>query len=161
MNSKLIPLLNRLAHPFVKFILRTPFHSLLSDTMLLLTVTGRRSGKQYTFPVNYMRDGDTLVVISWADRTWWKNVYGGADVSVRFAGQWLRAHAESFVQPEAIAEGIAMLSRRVPAFQQRFGSATTPENEQLTQLAQKGVFVLLTDITPATAEQPALASTAR
>jgi deazaflavin-dependent oxidoreductase (nitroreductase family) len=48
--------------------------------ILLITVTGRKSRRAISTPVNYARDGETLLVISKTDRTWWKNVRGGAKV---------------------------------------------------------------------------------
>ena len=32
--------------------------------VLLLSTTGRRTGKERTWPVGYMRDGDTYVIIA-------------------------------------------------------------------------------------------------
>jgi len=37
---------------------------LVDNDMLLLTTTGRKSGKQRTVPLLYLRDGDALVVIA-------------------------------------------------------------------------------------------------
>jgi deazaflavin-dependent oxidoreductase (nitroreductase family) len=66
---------------FVTFILRTPLHVFLGNTMLI-TVTGRKTGQKYSTPVGFYREGDTLWVISSRDRTWWRNVKNGANVSL-------------------------------------------------------------------------------
>src|SRR6185295_20299584 len=47
--------------------------------ILLLTTTGRKSGKRYTTPLLYLADGDNLVVIasnggSDRDPDWWRNL---------------------------------------------------------------------------------------
>jgi len=42
------------------------------DALALLS--GR---KRYTFPVSYIPDGETLLVISQKDRIWWKNLRKG------------------------------------------------------------------------------------
>lgn len=70
----------KLANPFVRLLLRSPLHGLLSDTLLLLTYTGRKSGKRYTIPVGYDRDGDVVTVFTY--HAWWKNLRGGAPVQV-------------------------------------------------------------------------------
>ena len=73
--------------------LRSPDHAAHSHRDLLITVTGRKSGKQYTIPLNYRRTPDgTLVVCTEGD--WWRNLEGGADVTVLVAGETLRARAE-------------------------------------------------------------------
>jgi len=43
----------------------------MSKRPVLLTYTGRKSGKAYTTPVNYLRDGDTLLVVSSCEHAWW------------------------------------------------------------------------------------------
>jgi hypothetical protein len=64
----------------VRLLLRSPFHFLLSDQLMLLTYRGRRSGKRYTHPVAYARSGDIVTVFTY--RSWWKNVRGGAPVAM-------------------------------------------------------------------------------
>jgi hypothetical protein len=49
---------------FVRLLLRSPFHGWLSDNVLLLTYTGRKSGKRYTIPVAYGRVGDVVTGLS-------------------------------------------------------------------------------------------------
>ena len=60
---------------------------------MLLRFTGRNSGKVYTPPVGYVREGDSVVVVTSPTYSWWKNIRDGADVEVRLDGAWRRAHA--------------------------------------------------------------------
>lgn len=64
---------NRTANPVIKGLLRSPFHRLASGNLALITVTGRHSGREYTFPVGYTeRDGRVLIGVGWPERkTWW------------------------------------------------------------------------------------------
>jgi F420H(2)-dependent quinone reductase len=52
------------ANVFVRLVLRSPLHFMLSDNVLLLTYTGRRSGKRYTNPVSYSRAGDVVTIFT-------------------------------------------------------------------------------------------------
>src|SRR5207249_2811443 len=90
---------NHTANRVVKGILASPAHRMLSDRMLILTVTGRRTGKRRTFPVAYQQDGDTLTLhVDWPERkVWWRNLIGGAlvvaglgEVELALAGQFAR-----------------------------------------------------------------------
>jgi hypothetical protein len=54
--------LNRTGNPLIALILRSPLHPLVSRRLALITVTGRRSGRTYTFPLGYEQDGDTVTV---------------------------------------------------------------------------------------------------
>ncbi len=76
----------------------------MSSRYLLITFTGRRSGKQYTTPVAYLGEGDTIILTT--DSPWWKNLRGGAPVRLRVKGQDLTGTAEAVTDEEAIAEAL-------------------------------------------------------
>ncbi|MGB3635445.1 MAG: nitroreductase/quinone reductase family protein [Rubrobacteraceae bacterium] len=97
----------RSINPFVSDTLRSPFHRLLSGGVMLLTFTGRKTGKQYTFPVNYAREGDTLTVFS--SKSWWKNLRGGGRVAVRLQGRGRTARAEVIRDRAAVLEAVERL----------------------------------------------------
>ena len=65
---------------------------------LLLTTTGRKSGDRRDVAVNYMRDGDSYVVVaSYAgedrDPAWWLNLKSDPDAEVTLAGKHARVRA--------------------------------------------------------------------
>ena len=51
-----------LINSLVTAILRSPWHGMRSNRLLLLTFTGRKSGKEFTTPIRYEQDGETLLV---------------------------------------------------------------------------------------------------
>ncbi|MFH1186284.1 MAG: nitroreductase/quinone reductase family protein, partial [Chloroflexota bacterium] len=81
------------ANDFVKLILRSPLHGLAGNTMLI-TISGRKSGKPITIPVNYCRNGNTLWVLSTRTRKWWRNITPGSRVQVHLHGRELVGTAE-------------------------------------------------------------------
>jgi F420H(2)-dependent quinone reductase len=83
-----LAVLNRVVNPFVRAVLRSPAHVLLSGRLALLTVTGRRSGRAFTFPVGYHRDGErvTIDVGSPERKRWWRNLSDPAPVEIRLEG---------------------------------------------------------------------------
>lgn len=103
------------------WILRSPLHGLLSKSTLLLTVTGRKSGKKYTLPVNYVRDGETLWVTSQRDRTWWRNLLGGAPLEVVLAGKTWPAYGEALVEEPAVIAGLRQYLGKAPQAARYFG----------------------------------------
>lgn len=44
---------------FMAWVLRSPFHGMLSNGMMLITVTGRKTGKTYITPVGYYVEANT------------------------------------------------------------------------------------------------------
>lgn len=91
-------------NPVMKLILRSPLHGLVSDYLLLLTFHGRKSGKQYTIPLGYARQGETILLFT--NYSWWKNLRGGAPVQVRLKGKTLSGHAEAVKDPQAVARAV-------------------------------------------------------
>ena len=54
-------MLFRVVNVPMRRILGLPFRTPLSNYLMLLYLTGRRTGKSYRQPVSYVRDGDTLL----------------------------------------------------------------------------------------------------
>lgn len=88
---------NRTANPAIKLLLRSPLHPVLSGGLTLITVTGRRSGRKFTFPVSYSRPSPDRVKIEvgWPGRKkWWRNLRGeGGLVGLRLRGKERTGHA--------------------------------------------------------------------
>ena len=95
------PILNKT----MKFLLRSPMHRVISKYLLLFTFTGRKSGKSYTTPVSYMQQDGYVTILTHAN--WWKNLCGGAPVSLRLRGRELQGMAELVVEDkEAVAAAL-------------------------------------------------------
>lgn len=84
--------------------------------MILLTVTGRKGGKAIATPINYLRDGHTLWVISWRDRTWWRNLRGSALVNVLLAGKAVQGCGQVIEEPKAVAQSLFACYQKVPKY---------------------------------------------
>ena len=78
-------------------VLRSPLHWLMSRSLLVLSYTGRRSGKAYAVPLQYIDVRGTLHV--WAgspgEKTWWRNFEQPAVVDLRVRGREIVAKAEA------------------------------------------------------------------
>ena len=93
-----------IGNPMLKWLLRSPWHATASHEVLLITVIGRKTGKQYTTPVNYVRDGDVLSVLSHVHRTWWRNLRGGAPVKIVLQGKTIKTMATAYEDPKEVIE---------------------------------------------------------
>jgi hypothetical protein len=80
---------NRIGNPAIVALLRSRAHRFVSGRLLLITVTGRRSGRSFEIPVGYRREGDrlTIPVVMPAAKLWWRNLRGGAPVHVLLRGE--------------------------------------------------------------------------
>jgi len=134
--------------PFVtgtmKFVLRSPVHGLVSKTVLLITFTGRKSGKTYTTPVDYSQSGDLVTVFTHAN--WWKNLRGGAPVTLRIRGRDIEGLAEPIAEDkQTVAAGLAAHLRKVPSdakyYHVTFDNQGNPNPKQVEKAAQYTVMI--------------------
>jgi len=87
-----------LVNAIVTTLLRSRWHRIRSNQLLLLTFTGRKSGKAFTTPMRYVQEGDTLRMI--VVYPWWKNLVGAATVRVLLRGHMRTGIAEVFPEKD-------------------------------------------------------------
>ncbi len=116
------PILNKT----MKFILRSPLHGMISKYLLLITFTGRKSGKTYTTPVSYSREDGQVTIFTHAN--WWKNLRGGAPISLRLRGREIQGVAEPIAEDkQAVAAALTAHLRKSP-FDAKFYDVTMDEH---------------------------------
>ena len=134
--------------PFVtqtmKLVLRSPVHGMVSKTVLLITFTGRKSGKTYTTPVDYSQDGDQVTIFTHAE--WWKNLRNGAPVKLRIRGRELQGLAEPVAEDKpAVAAGLMAHLQKVPSDAKYYGVTfddhRNPRAEEVEKAAQSVVMI--------------------
>ncbi len=128
---------------FTSILLRSPLQGMLGDT-LLLTVTGRKSGKRYTTPVSFYREGDVLWIMSSRERTWWRNLRGGACVTMRLHGKDIEGFAEAVEDEQAVARQAVEYVCHVPMVARSLGVRLEhglANAEDAARLAKEKVFV--------------------
>ena len=141
------PFFTRL-NPLVAAILRSPLHRLASAGLVLLTVTGRRSGRRYSIPVGYQRFGDELVIlVSHADtKQWWRNYLEPGRVELVLRGREVAGEA-TVVEPGSpeFRKRVEASFRRMPwlgrQFGIRFDKRTGLDAEQLAHLRRSCAVV--------------------
>ncbi len=129
----------------VAALLRSPLHGLVSKSMMLITVTGRKSGKTYSTPVSYLRDGETLLTTSYRERSWWRNLRGGAPVTVHVQGKDLTGRGEVIEDAAGVSAAMAAYFRLRPGYARFFGvkldTDGQPAPDDLARVAQARVVV--------------------
>ncbi len=131
------------SNDFVVFALKSPLHVMMGDT-LLVTVTGRKTGRKIDVPVNYYQDGNTLWVLSQRDRKWWRNLAGGAEVDLRLHGRQLHGAAETVLDEQEVAAQLGAYVRHIPVAARYLRVKMqdgAPDGEDLARLAKTRMFV--------------------
>jgi hypothetical protein len=112
--------MNHLANPMMRLFLRSPLHGLVSGSLALITYQGRKSGNEYTIPVQYVQTGEKMYILPGGaeQKTWWRNLRGGAPVHLVLRGQNVKGVGQ-VLQGEtdkvAIAEALVPYFQRFPA----------------------------------------------
>ncbi len=134
-------------NPVLIGLLKSPLHFFVSKNMMLITCTGHKSGKAYTLPVNYIREGDTLYTTSWKERTWWRNLRKGNPVMLRVQGQEITALPEVYESNEDIARLLTTYFQIAPNMARYFkvglDSQGSPIPEDISAAAAPRVMVVL------------------
>lgn len=132
-------------NPMMIWLLKSPLHGFVSKNIMLTTVIGRKSGRQISTPTNYLRDGNTLWVISWRDRKWWKNLRDGAQIQVLLAGNSLEGRGQVIGEGRAVAQSLFEYYSKVPQIakyvQIGLDAAGLPVSADCEQAAKKMVVV--------------------
>ncbi len=128
----------------MKLVLRSPVHGMVSKSILLITFTGRKSGKTYTTPVSYSQNDGQVTIFTHA--TWWKNLRSGAPVTLRIRGQELQGLAEPVAEDnQAVAAGLMAHLRKVPSDARFYGVTfddhKNPRAEEVEKAVQTVVMI--------------------
>lgn len=112
---------------------------------MLVTVTGRKSGRSISTPTNYLRDGNTLWIVSWRERKWWRNLRGGANVRVLLSGKSVEGRGQVIEEEKAVAQSLFEYYSKVPNvakyIQIGLDAAGLPISADCERAAQKMVMV--------------------
>lgn len=129
---------------FVAFLLRSPLHRLMSGSTMLITVTGRKSGGPITTPVNYYQEDSSVWVISNRERTWWRNLKGGAPVKLHLRGRETSGFGEVYLEEGVVTDQIGEYVRHLPISARSLGvhmQDGQPDQTDLARLAKERVTI--------------------
>jgi deazaflavin-dependent oxidoreductase (nitroreductase family) len=129
---------------FMAWVLRSPLHGILSKGMMLITVTGRKTGKKYTLPVEYFEADGFLWIVTSRDRTWWRNLQNGAEVELLLKNQPLNAYASLVTNLEQVETHLLDYVCQAPLAAKAMGlrmENKIPNAEDLAREAKKRLFV--------------------
>lgn len=76
-------------NPLVERLLRSRLHGLASRALLVVSWSGKKSGKRFSIPTGYQRDGEDVVVLLSKPgvKTWWKNFRSPWPADLLIAGR--------------------------------------------------------------------------
>lgn len=125
LHGTLLGALLRSWNPLMRRLIDSPVHWPLSRWFAVLAWTGCKTGRRYSTPVSYVREGKTAYVTT-GDR-WWRNLTGGAPVAMRIAGGWQEGTAAPLTDPAECRAEHERLFREHSWFRRLAGIPNGPE----------------------------------
>jgi deazaflavin-dependent oxidoreductase (nitroreductase family) len=130
----------------VRLMLESPLHAAASGSLMLITFTGRKSGKTYTTPVRYLERDGVVWAFTSLDTKWWRNLEGGAPVRLRIGGEERAYRAEAIANaPDtilpALREFLSRFPQDAPYYEVGLTSDRRPVEADLARAAPRTVWV--------------------
>ena len=100
-------------------VLRSPLHRVLSGAVDVVRYRGRRSGRRFSTPTQYVRRGDEVLILVGhpETKTWWRNFRDPRELEVLVRGRWLPMIARAVIgadEPAAVAPLLSAYLDRFP-----------------------------------------------
>ena len=145
-------LLFKLLNPLMRALLSSPLHHLVSARLMLLTITGRKTGHRYTVPVGYAKVDRTLY--SGTEGRWAINLRGGAPVTVMFKGDRLPASTAVIDDVDGMAAAYQAIYTASPGYARAlarstgisFGEGGEVPRDEITRAQMAGHVVIRTTL---------------
>jgi hypothetical protein len=97
LRGTMLGTLLRVWNPVMRRLLASPLHWPWSRWFAVLAWTGRKTGRRYSTPVSFVREGRSAYVTT-GDR-WWRNLGERAPVAMRIGGSWRVGMAAPLTDP--------------------------------------------------------------
>lgn len=109
----------------MRALLRLPFPTPLSGRLILITFTGRKSGKRYQLPVSYVQQGNLLLTP--AGGKWKSNLQDGQPVNIRLRGRDVLARPEVIKNADEVERLLTLIITVYPSLNVFIGMPKTSQ----------------------------------
>jgi deazaflavin-dependent oxidoreductase (nitroreductase family) len=139
-----LPRAAKAAMSFQVWLLRRGLMGSLGEEIMVITVTGRKTGRQYSTPIGFLRDGETIIALS-RGSNWFKNAVATGTAQIEIKKHKLAVRVAA-VTDQAERERIFALYQRERAknFSRLFGVPVDAPEAELQQALAIRDFVKMT-----------------
>ena len=123
------------------FLLRRGWMGKMGEFVMIITTTGRKSGKKFTTPIAYQRDGETIIAVNPGNSNWFQNVDANGEAVLELQRQVIPVTG-AVVRDEQERQRIFSLYRQNPStFERLFKVTANAAETELQQALTKWQFV--------------------
>ena len=136
-------------NPPMRSLLRSPMHAIASDNLGILNYRGRISGRKFSTPLSFVRDGDVVRLLSSHNTAWWKNFADGpTEVEVEIARKTYGGHAQVWSKDsDYLRSGVRQFLTALPRDAKVYGIRLDDERKPIeSQIAKAADHVVLVEV---------------
>ncbi|MHC1740392.1 MAG: nitroreductase family deazaflavin-dependent oxidoreductase [Anaerolineaceae bacterium] len=124
--------MNHIFNSIVRWILSSPFHGMMSNEVLLISFKGRKSGKHYTTPVQYIQVGQEIwIMVGFpGKKQWWMNLVENVPVNLCLHGEWQSGQAAALTGEKdrsEIIRGLDAFVNKYPGLGKKYSDRAQAE----------------------------------
>jgi len=125
------------------FLLRRNWMGSAGNIIMVITTKGRKSGKQFSTPIGYQRDGDTVLAFTVGGvSNWYKNVAQNSLVTLEIKKTVYPMRGTYITDTQEIRKILELYKREQPTMLPRFfGIPAESSGDDLMKAAEKVRFV--------------------
>jgi deazaflavin-dependent oxidoreductase (nitroreductase family) len=137
----------KISNTIIKTIIGSPLHRVLGKSFAVIYVKGTKTSQVYSTPINVNRDDDTLLVVSYRKRTWWRNLREGQSARLHLEGKDIQVCGQVIEERQAVERGLNRYLQQHPSYAKYFGvrldEGQQPLKEDIERAAAERVLVRL------------------
>ena len=123
------------------FLLHRGWMGKAGDIIMVITSTGRKTGRKITIPVGYKRDGENIFAINKGNSNWFRNVQANGEAVIEIKGEVMKAHG-TVVTDERERQHIFTVYKQDPdSFQQFFRITADSSEEEMQKVLSEWKFM--------------------
>jgi hypothetical protein len=151
-GSSAPPALMKFALKVQVFLLRRNFIKGMNKALMVITTTGRKSGKHFALPIGYVRDGSDILTFSLLRdgrrSNWYENVLVNKTATLEIQGQKIEMRGEPITDPDGLRYTLTRYKEAAPSLFERFFGfpPETPIEEQLEKIKGNVRFMRFTPV---------------
>lgn len=130
------------------FLLRRNMMGSAGNFLMVITTTGRKSGRQFSTPIGYLRDGETVYAFNLGGHSnWYKNMLANPLVKLEIKGKAYMMRGEKITDSAEAERVLGLYQQQQPSTAQRFfGLAADAAGAERLKVLDR---VILVKFTPA------------
>jgi deazaflavin-dependent oxidoreductase (nitroreductase family) len=129
-------------------IIKSPFFWILGSNFAVIKMTGRKSGKEISTPINVTHDKGEYWVVSMPERTWWRNLRDHAKATLHVRGRKYTVTGEVFENMEQAKGAFEKYFRKNPKFARFYSVQMLPDGQpnpsDIERVARRHIVIRLT-----------------